>query len=389
MMKTSDKGITLIKSFEGCVLTAYKCPSGVWTIGYGHTAGVKQGQTITQAQAEEFLKADIVKYENYVNNKGLSLNQNQFDALVSFTYNCGAGNLTTLVKNRTLKQIADALLLYNKSNGKVLAGLKKRRQAERALFLTPYEEREGNDMTVKIGHASIDERGEISGGVAGDQTGKEVCTRNFYMHAKGWIVLRAKDPEVAEKIAQCMEWACANPYVGYDQYERLDLYNSVKNLKFKCDINTLKVYVECDCSSLVRTCLAYAGVMVGNFTTSNEKAVILASGAFTEVTCKSDGSNLKRGDILVTKTKGHTVVVLSNGANVTNKAESEEYDMQTIKRGSKGKAVKVWQIIVGATPDGDFGANTEKLTKSFQDEKGLVVDGIVGAKSWKAGLETL
>ena len=136
-MKTSDKGIALIKSFEGCVLTAYKCPSGVWTIGYGHTAGVKEGQTITLAQAEEFLKSDLVKYENYVKNKGLSLNQNQFDALVSFTYNCGAGNLTKLVNGRTLKQIADALLLYNKSKGKILAGLVRRRQAERALFLTP------------------------------------------------------------------------------------------------------------------------------------------------------------------------------------------------------------------------------------------------------------
>ena len=141
-MKTSDKGIALIKSFEGCVLSAYKCPSGVWTIGYGHTSGVKQGQTITQAQAEEFLKADLVKYENYVKNKRLSLNQNQFDALVSFTYNCGAGNLTKLVKGRTLKQIADALLLYNKSNGKVLAGLVRRRKAERALFFTPAEEKD-------------------------------------------------------------------------------------------------------------------------------------------------------------------------------------------------------------------------------------------------------
>ena len=242
-------------------------------------------------------------------------------------------------------------------------------------------------MAVKIGHASIDERGEISGGVAGDGTGKEVCIRNYYMHAKGWHVLRAKDTAIAEKIAQCMEDACNNSNIGYDQNQRLTLYNAVKDNGFKCDKNTLAKKVETDCSALVRVCLAFSGVNVGNFTTSNEKTVILASGAFTEVTCKADGSNLKRGDILVTKTKGHTVVVLSNGA--TASGESEEYDMQTIRRGSKGKAVKVWQIIVGATPDGDFGANTEKLTKSFQDEKGLVVDGIVGAKSWKAGLETL
>lgn len=139
-MKTSSNGRALIKSFEGCHLTAYKCPSGVWTIGYGHTAGVKEGQTITQEQANTYLLLDLAKYERHVAATGLVLNQNQFDALVSFTYNCGNGNLKTLIKNRTLDQIAEALLLYNKSNGKVLAGLVRRRQAERELFLQPLEE---------------------------------------------------------------------------------------------------------------------------------------------------------------------------------------------------------------------------------------------------------
>ena len=176
-------------------------------------------------------------------------------------------------------------------------------------------------MAVKIGHSSIDERGKISGGVAGDQTGYEVCQRDFYMHSKGWVVLRAKDPTIAENIAKCMEDACANPYIGYDQSQRLSLYDTVKNLKFRCDINTLKVYVESDCSSLVRVCLAYAGVHVGNFTTANEKSVILATGKFEEVVCAADGSNLKRGDILVTKTKGHTVIVLTNGAKAVKKPD--------------------------------------------------------------------
>jgi len=139
-MKTSSKGIVLIKSFEGCHLTSYQCPSGVWTIGYGHTAGVSKGMTITQAQADAYLASDLAKYENYVNALKLPLNQNQFDALVSFTYNCGNGNLKKLVKNRRLTQIAEAILLYNKSNGKVLAGLVRRRQAERELFLQPLEE---------------------------------------------------------------------------------------------------------------------------------------------------------------------------------------------------------------------------------------------------------
>ena len=112
-MKTSNNGLQLIKNFEGCRLTAYKCPAGVWTIGYGHTAGVKQGMTITQEQADNYLKSDLVIYENHVNNLNRSFNQNEFDALVSFTYNCGAGSLQTLCKNRTNAQIADALLLYN------------------------------------------------------------------------------------------------------------------------------------------------------------------------------------------------------------------------------------------------------------------------------------
>lgn len=133
-MKTSNNGIDLIKSFEGCKLKSYLCPSNVLTIGYGHTSGVYEGMSITQKQADEFLKADIEKYEKYVNNTGLLLNQNQFDALVSFTYNCGNGNLKLLIKNRTLPQIGDALLLYNKSNGKVLNGLVRRRNAERELF---------------------------------------------------------------------------------------------------------------------------------------------------------------------------------------------------------------------------------------------------------------
>ena len=147
-MKISQVGIDLIKSFEGCVLTAYLCPSNVWTIGYGHTTGVYQGQTITRVQAERYLKEDIVKYENYVNNTGVSLNQNQFDALVSFTYNCGSGNLKKLIANRSLAEIAEAILLYNKSNGKTLSGLVRRREAERKLFLTPVNQQSSSNTEV-------------------------------------------------------------------------------------------------------------------------------------------------------------------------------------------------------------------------------------------------
>lgn len=157
-MKTSQNGINLIKRFEGCKLTAYKCPAGVWTIAYGHTAGVYSGMKITQQQADEFLKQDLVVYENHVNNLNRSFNQNEFDALVSFCYNCGAGSLQTLCKNRTNAQIADALLLYNKGGGKVLQGLVNRRKAERELFLKPvdpnalpYDVRTTSDLNIRTG----------------------------------------------------------------------------------------------------------------------------------------------------------------------------------------------------------------------------------------------
>lgn len=147
-MNINKEGLDLIKSFEGCRLVAYddlqpnktitsmSQVKGTLTIGYGHTAGVTVGQVITQTQAENMLKSDMKKYEKYVtDNVKLELNENQFSALVSFCYNCGVGNLRTLVKGRTVDQIAEAILLYNKASGKVLKGLVRRREAERKLFL--------------------------------------------------------------------------------------------------------------------------------------------------------------------------------------------------------------------------------------------------------------
>lgn len=138
-MKTSQNGINLIKQFEGCKLKAYKpvAAEPCYTIGYGHYGSdVLPGMVISQAQAEAYLAQDLAKYEKSVNSLGLSLTQNQFDALVSFAYNCGVGNLRKLVRNRNNQQIADAMLQYNKGSGKVLPGLTKRRQAERTLFLS-------------------------------------------------------------------------------------------------------------------------------------------------------------------------------------------------------------------------------------------------------------
>ena len=181
-------------------------------------------------------------------------------------------------------------------------------------------------MAVKIGSARIDERNKASGGKAGDQTGSELSTQNWYKHSKGWRVLRCNDSAKAEKIATAMEAACANNNIGYDQSERLTLYNKAKAVSF----DPAKVTDKCetDCSALVRVCLAYAGITTDNFITSNEAKVILATGCFTELTDSkyTDKSDyLKRGDVLVTKKKGHTVVVLSNGVKVGEGAASSTY----------------------------------------------------------------
>jgi len=219
--RIGQAGLALIKQYEGCRLAAYRCAAGVWTIGYGHTAGVHSGMTITQAQADVYLQQDIAKFEGYVNNPAYvpitaNLNQNQFDALVSFAFNLGAGNLRKLCKGRTAAQIAQAMTQYCKANGKVLAGLKRRRAAEQALFNKPV-----------------------------------------------------------------------------------------------------------------------------------------------------------------------------SAATPAQNQNTEDYNMKTIKKGSKGNAVKVWQIIIGAAADGIFGSGTESATKTWQSNHGLTADGIVGKMSWKAGLEAL
>ena len=219
--RIGQAGLDLIKQYEGCRLAAYRCAAGVWTIGYGHTAGVHSGMTITQAQADAYLQQDIAKFEGYVNNPAYvpiteQLNQNQFDALVSFAFNLGAGNLRKLCKGRTAAQIAQAMTQYCKANGKVLAGLRRRRAAEQALFNKPV-----------------------------------------------------------------------------------------------------------------------------------------------------------------------------SAATPAQNQNTEDYNMKTIKKGSKGNAVKVWQIIIGAAADGIFGSGTESATKTWQSKHGLAADGIVGKMSWKAGLEAL
>lgn len=155
-MKISTTGLNLIKSFEGCRLTAYKCPAGIWTIGYGHTGNVKSGQKITQAKADAYLKADLAKFEKHVMSydKKYNWNQNEFDALVSFAYNVGSITQLTANGTRTKKQISEKILAYDKAAGKTLAGLTRRRQAEKALFDKPVKSsalKKGDKIRIKKG----------------------------------------------------------------------------------------------------------------------------------------------------------------------------------------------------------------------------------------------
>jgi lysozyme len=140
-MNISDEGLELIKHFEGCELEAYKCPAGVWTIGYGHTKDVQEGDKWSQDKADFMLQRELEEeYENYVNNfVHVDLNQHQFDALCSWVYNLGSTNLkkSTLLKvlnNGSYNEVPNQIKRWNKANGEVLAGLTRRREAEALLF---------------------------------------------------------------------------------------------------------------------------------------------------------------------------------------------------------------------------------------------------------------
>ena len=181
-------GLALIKQFEGCRLTAYKpVPTETyWTIGWGHYGpDVREGQTITQAQADAMLAADCQRFADAVDNPAYcpltaQLNANQRDALSSFTFNCGAGCLSTLCKGRTLPQICTAMALYNKSGGKPLAGLTRRRKAEQELFNTPIGKETKMDNTPKISKEAVDwarANGILNGSQDGDLMLSSPCTR--------------------------------------------------------------------------------------------------------------------------------------------------------------------------------------------------------------------
>ncbi|MCM1440349.1 MAG: hypothetical protein NC131_14265 [Roseburia sp.] len=179
-------------------------------------------------------------------------------------------------------------------------------------------------MAIIIGSARIDEKGNASGGAVGDQkqnsssydTVGEVSMQNFYVHSKGWIILRPKDVAFANAMAELMRIACNNVNLGYDQGNRL----GVVTYGIKTTTKT-----ECDCSSLVRECIKEAtGKDPGNFNTASEVSAIIATGLFTNEGkyVSQTATPIYDGDVLVTASKGHTVIVVSgsprNGGNQNN-----------------------------------------------------------------------
>lgn len=249
-------------------------------------------------------------------------------------------------------------------------------------------------MAVIIGSARCDENGHIHGGKAGSQSPREISTQAWYKHPKGWVVIRPKSDEVAEKIAICMEKACESPRIGYDQWQRNTLWNAVKNHGY--DPDALTFDVETDCSALVRVCCAYAGIVVDDCNTTTLPTRLSATGKFNLLTGSrytDSSAYLRRGDILCTRTRGHVVVVLSDGAKIA-KPTVYQGALSLPAKGYielKDTGIYVtrlqkflnWYGNYGLAVDGIFGVKTDTAVRRFQKSVGIDVDGVFGKQSLK------
>lgn len=191
-------------------------------------------------------------------------------------------------------------------------------------------------MDIILGSARSDENKNYSGGLPGDQRqtstpdmGGEVSMQPFYIHKKGWNVIRAKDAEIAEKIADNMIRACNNQNIGYSQSDRYGVIKYGTNTQTPCN---------CDCSSLVRECVKEAcSKDPGDFTTANAVNALVNTGMFAKVPFSS-GDMLKRGDILCTQTRGHIVVVCQAPSRISVEPEEQPKDF--------GVDVAKWQGVI-------------------------------------------
>lgn len=245
---------------------------------------------------------------------------------------------------------------------------------------------------MRIGHASIDEHNRIKGGVAGDQTGKEVCIRSYY--DKNWnVILRPKDKTLANRSAVACEAMCGNPHIGYDQNERNTLLTYLNQLDW--NYRDIMQNTECDCSSFMTACAICGGANIawkGNAPTTRTMAArFKESGSYEVLQFVSPKHNqLKRGDILV-KEGSHTVMVLDDYVNTTttNTTTMSPSNMPTLRKGDRSDWVIIAQgrLVVAGYPlevDGIFGPKTYETVKQFQMDHHLTVDGIIGKNTWNA-----
>ena len=208
---------------------------------------------------------------------------------------------------------------------------------------------------VTVGSARIDERGNANWGKAGDQTSREVATEPYYKHRLGWYLLRPKEAAVARKIGLAMVEACLNNNIGYDQSERYGIINCLKKYGRIAKINEP---TEADCSSLVRACCIQAGILVGDFNTSSEVAVLEKTGAFQKAVVVTNDTKLCAGDVLVTMTKGHTVIVTEGYPR-----EDEKPTAKPSAKKAAGKAKKSIEEVAGEIIAGKWGNNPERKEK--------------------------
>ena len=273
--------------------------------------------------------------------------------------------------------------------------------------------------TIIIGSARHDENNKYSGGAAGDQLqtsstsdkAGEVSMQNMYTHSKGWYIFRPKSVAHTNAIAAKMEAACNNANIGYDQNQRtgINTYGISTTTK-----------TECDCSSLVRQCVKEAtGTDPGNFTTATEATKLAATGLFEDKIAYESQSQTPayNGDILVTKTKGHTVIVVSGNARSTATSYTQKQFIKDVQSaigvtvdgiaGSKTlaatptlsatanrkhaavKPVQQYLYALGytsvGTADGVAGTKFTTAVKAFQKANSCTVDGEITAKdkTWK------
>lgn len=240
-------------------------------------------------------------------------------------------------------------------------------------------------MTIRIGHASIDENGNIAGGLPGDQTGREVCVRSWYAYPWAYLA-RARDSAVAGKIALACAAGCDNPNIGYSQDQRNTLVEAAKANGF--DLSAVDSPCSADCSSFVSVCVESAGIAVaytqGNApTTRMLEQVLSATGAFDflrSARLLSGTAGLRRGDILVAPGR-HTAIVLDDGG----------WEPPSLSVGMSGASVRAVQLLLigfgydcglwGA--DGVYGSCTREAVIRFQKAKNLAQDGIVGPETWR------